>query len=139
LALAIGTNKTKIMIHTEFKGTGYNLLNGQFLKGHESWTKGKPWKEWMPKDKQKKIIRNLNRVRPKGGNPALPGSNRRRVVCINADGECVTYKSATSAAQMLSLTRRNICHCCQGKRKHCGGYRWFYFDDDSWTKLVKRY
>ena len=126
------------MDYRDFKRPQYNLLNGQFLKGHESYTKGKPWKEWMPKDKQKKILRNLDKVRPKGGNPDLPGSNRRKVVCINKDGEWVTYKSATTAAEILSLQRRNICHCCQGKRKRCGGYRWFYFADDSWTKIVTK-
>ena len=127
------------MDHAEFKGANYNLLNGQFLKGHQPYTKGKSWNEWMPKSAQKKILRNLDKVRPKGGNPNLPGANKRRVVCINAEGEWVTYRSAQSAAEMLSIQRRNICACCQGKRKHCGGYRWFYFDDDNWTKLVKRY
>jgi hypothetical protein len=126
------------MDQTEFKRPKYNLLNGRFLKGHDPYTKGKSWDEWMPKRAQKKILKNLEKVRPKGGNPNLPGANRRKVVCINADGEWVTYKSATAAAEILSLQRRNICSCCQGKRKHCGGYRWFYWDDDSWTKLVKR-
>lgn len=126
------------MDNSEFKRPKYNLLNGQFLKGNEPYTKGKPWSEWMPKRAQKKILKNLDKVRPKGGNPNLGGHNRRKVVCINADGEWVTYKSATAAAQILSLERRNICSCCLGKRKHCGGYRWFYWDDDSWIKLVKR-
>lgn len=126
------------MDHSEYTRPQYNLLNGRFLKGHIPYSKGKKWDEWMPKEAQKKILKNLNKIRPKGGNPNLPGANRKRVVCINADGEWVTYKSATTAAEILSIARRNICACCNGKRKHCGGFRWFYWDDDEWTKWVKR-
>jgi hypothetical protein len=139
LALAIGSKNKRNMDHTDFKGARYNLLNGQFLKGNEPYTKGKKWSEWMPKHKQRKIRKNLDKVRPKGGNPNLGGQNKRKVVCLTDEGEwLMTYNSAASAAAALSLNRRNICHCCQGKRKHCGEYRWFYFDDDSWAKFVKR-
>ena len=109
------------MDHTEFKQPKYNLLNGQFLKGHQTFNKGKPWSEWMSKRAQRKVLKNLDRVRPKGGNPNIPGANRRKVVCINAEGEWALYSSSTAAGENLGICRRNITACCRGKRKHCGG------------------
>lgn len=124
------------MENNEYKPT-YNRLNGQFLKGHESYTKGKPWSEWMPKRAQKKILKNLDKVRPKGGNPILPGCNRRKVVMVTPKGNWAVFESATEAARQMNLTRRNICHCCQGNRYRCGGRWWFYWDDDRWPVKLR--
>ena len=126
------------MEHKEFPRQSYNLQNGRFLKGRESFTKGKPWSEWMPKKSQKKILKNLDKVRPKGGNPNLPGCNRKKVVMVTPKGNCVVFNSATEAAEKLGLTRRNISHCCEGKRHRCGGRWWFFFDDDRWAVQLNK-
>ena len=119
------------MEHNEYKPT-YNRLNGQFLKGHEPCNKGKPWNEWLPVEAQKKIIKNLNKVRPKGGNPIIPGYNRKKVVMVTPKGNWAVFESAAEAGRKMNLIKRNITHCCQGKRHKCGGRWWFYWDDDRW-------
>ncbi len=91
----------------------------------------------MPKRAQKKILKNLDKVRPKGGNPIIPGYNRRKVVMVTPKGNWAVFESATEAARQMDLTRRNICHCCQGKRQRCGGRWWFYWEDDRWPVKLK--
>lgn len=126
------------MNQTEYQRPQYNLLNGQFLKGHTPDNKGKKWDEWMPKRAQKRILKNLDRVRPKGGNPNLPGSNRKRVVMVTPKGNWAVFESATDAAKKMNLIRRNISHCCEGKRKRCGGRWWYFADDDRWIEQLKK-
>lgn len=113
-----------------------NAMNGRFLKGHVPHNRGKSWEEWMDMRKARKIKRiAMRNLRP---NMSIGGWNRRKVVLVTDDGKWVSFESATEAAQVMNLNRRNIAHCCEGKRKRCGGYRWFYFDDDRWTRLVNR-
>ena len=115
----------------------YNRLNGQFLKGNVPANKGKAWSEWMPKKAQKKILATLDRVRPKGGNPDIPGWNRKRVVMVTPKGNWAVFESATEAARLMNLNRRNISGCCEGKRHRCGGRWWFFFDDDRWPVKLR--
>jgi hypothetical protein len=129
--------KDKEMDQSEYTST-YNKQNGRFLKGNVPANKGRSWSEWMPKKAQKKILANLDRVRPKGGNPIIPGYNRKKVVMVTPKGNCVVFESATEAARLLNLQRRNISHCCEGKRHRCGGRWWFFFDDDRWTVQLKK-
>lgn len=113
-----------------------NFKTGTFLKGHIPHNKGKKWSEWMDMRKARKIIRigmkNLNK-----GRSDIGGWNKRPVVAVTADGRWFPFDSAADAARKTGLIRRNISHCCQGKRKHCGRFRWFYFDSNEWIKLVK--
>ena len=125
------------MEHNEYKPT-YNKLTGQFLKGHTPYSKGKSWSEWMPVEAQKRIRKNLSKIRPKGGNPSIPGSNRKKVVMVTEKGNSVVFNSATEAAEKMGLLRRNISHCCEGKRKRCGGRWWFFFDDDRWAVKLRQ-
>lgn len=123
------------MNQIEFKRPQHNFLNGQFLKGHEPHNKGKKWCEWMDMRKAKRIIRIAKQnLKP---NMNLGGHNKKKVVLITEDGRWFCFESATKAAEILNLCRRNITHCCQGKRKKCGKYQWFYFEDDTWTRLIK--
>ena len=124
------------MENKEYKPT-YNRQNGQFLKGNEPYTKGKSWSEWMPKEHQKKIRKNLDKVRPKGGNPIIPGCNRRKVVMVTPKGNWMAFESATEAARQMNLERRNITSCCAGKRHKCGGRWWFYWEDDRWPVKLR--
>ena len=113
----------------------YNRQNGQFLKGHIPHNKGKKWTDYMDMRKAKRVIRigmkNLQR-----GNPDIGGWNKRKVVAITDSGEWYGFNSAAEASRKFGLCRENISKCCAGKRKKCGPYRWFFFDDDSWLKLV---
>lgn len=58
---------------------------------------------------------------------ACKTSNSKPVVQCTKDMIFVTeYKSATEAAKFNGFNRRNISHCCEGKRKTCSGYIWKY-------------
>lgn len=115
---------------------GRNFKTGRFLPGHIPANKGRPWSEWMPEGERERILeigkKNL-RV-----NPAVRGWNKRAVVAINEKGEHRYCESATKAAEILGLIRRNITSCCQKKRKKCGGLYWFYYDSDEWPKFAKK-
>ena len=111
-----------------------NYLTGRFLKGHIPHNKGKGWSEWMDGRKAKKVLRiGMKNLK---GRSDIGGWNKRPVVAVLEDGRYFYCESASKAAEITGLVRRNITHCCQGKRKHCGRFRWFYFDDDAWIKLV---
>jgi hypothetical protein len=115
-----------------------NPINGKFLKGHNPHNKGKKWEDYMDMRKAKRIKRiakrNL-RVRYDIG-----GWNKRQVIGIK-DGKIIgVFESATKAGKQLNLTRRNISHCCNGKRKHCGGIRWFFEDEiNKWIIHVSEF
>ena len=111
-----------------------NFQTGVFLKGHIPHNAGKKWDEWLSKEKQEKILeigrKNL-RV-----NKSLWGANRRAVICVDESGNHRYFESGKKAAEIMGLDANNITACCRGKRKHCGKYRWFYFDSDEWVKFV---
>lgn len=41
-------------------------------------------------------------------------------------GEEMMFSSIYQAAQILNISKGNICLCCQGKRPYAGGYYWSY-------------
>lgn len=112
-----------------------NMKTGAFLPGHIPHNKGKKWDEWMPKGEQARVLeigkKNL-RV-----NKSLWGWGKKAVVAVNDKGIHRYCESISKAAQILGLQRRNISSCCHGKREKCGGYRWFFYDDDRWIKYAK--
>lgn len=124
--------------YTEEGHPARNFETGRFLKGHIPHNKGKKWSEWMDGRKAKKVLRigarNLK------GRPDIGGWNARKIVAVReTDGKWWCFESAAKAALITGLIRRNITRCCQGKAKHCGAFRWFYWDDEHWAKLVKEY
>ena len=112
-----------------------NLKNGRFLPGHISHNTGKKWDEWMPKEKQARVLeigkKNL-RV-----NKALWGWGKKPVVAVDDKGVHKYCESISKAGEILGLSRWNISACCRGKRNKCGGYRWFYYDDNRWIAYAK--
>lgn len=121
----------------ELTDKGYparNARNGRFLKGHIPHNRGKSWEEWMDMRKARRIKRvAMQNLKP---NLNIGGWNKKKVVAVTDEGKWYGFNSATEAAEKLNLCRRNISHCCEGKRQRCGGFRWFFFEDDQWIKLV---
>lgn len=112
----------------------YNPVNGQFYKGNIPFNKGLKWIDYMDMRKAKRVIRigmqNL-RVRHDIG-----GWNKKSVIGIK-NGRFSVFESATKAARLLNLQRRNISSCCASKRKHCGGIAWFFEKDyERWKTLI---
>ena len=114
-----------------------NYQNGRFLKGHIPHNKGKKWSEWMDGRKTKKVLRiGMQNLK---GRSDIGGWNARKVVAIlESDGRWWVFSSAAKAGRITGLQSRNIIRCCQGKCKHCGRYRWFYWNEDGWVKIVTR-
>ena len=110
-------------------------MTGRFLYGCVPHNKGKRWEDYMDMRHALRVKKNLELGRIKG-NPCIAGWNRRRVIGIR-DGKTCVYESSSEAGRMLGIQSRNISHCCNGKRKHAGGIRWFFFDSDDWVYLIK--
>lgn len=114
-----------------------NPLTGRFLKGRVPFNKGKKWEDYMDMRKAKRIKRiGMMNLRPRMD---IGGQNKRMVIGIK-DGRIIgPFESAVKAAEKTKLIRRNIAHCCEGKRKHCGGIRWFYEADvQKWIVYVNQ-
>lgn len=47
----------------------------------------------------------------------------KKVLCITTN---TIYNSIKEASQILNISSSNICYCCNGKRKTCGGLKWKY-------------
>ena len=116
-----------------------NLQNGRFLKGHVPHNRGKKQSEWMDGRKIKKVRRiGLKNLEGKG-RMDLGGWNARKVVALREDGKPFVFSSAAAAARVTGLIGRNIIHCCQGKRKHCGKFRWYYWESNEWVKIAREH
>lgn len=106
-----------------------NRVNGQFNKGAAAWNKGMTWKEMgISNDVQSRMRANLTLGRK--GRPDLGGWNKIEVVALDDDGNIIAwFESASDAEKKTGISKRNINHCCHGKRKHVGGYRWKFFSE----------
>lgn len=115
---------------------GRNYQTGRFLKGHVPHNAGKPWSEWMDGRKAKRVRRiAISNLKPRMD---LAGWNKKPVVAVTEDGRHFYCESAAQAGRTLGISARNINSCCLGKRKRCGGFRWFYYTDPAWTKLIRK-
>jgi len=113
-----------------------NKQNGQFLKGHEPFNKGKKWSDYLPKDKIRKMKKQILSLSGKGRKD-IGGWNKKAVVAIK-NGEFYGYfESCVNAADRLKVQRRNVSHVANGKRKHCGGFE-FYFESEfeKWNNRI---
>lgn len=55
----------------------------------------------------------------------LNGNRSKPVIALDSDGNVVKeYPSAAEAGRQLGVNYNNICLCCYGLRKTCGGYGW---------------
>lgn len=101
----------------------YNPTNGQFLKGHVPFNKGKKWSEYMDMRKARRIIRIAKKnLRP---NMDIGGQNKKEVIAKDADGNIVGwFDSSVDAMRKTGIQAENIRKVCRGERKTAGGFRW---------------
>lgn len=92
--------------------------NGTFAKGHIPHNKGKKWSEWMDGRKARRVRRGLKRT----GRIDIGGWNKKPIIAMK-DGKEYWFESAASAARTLNLISRNIRSVANGKRNHCGGWK----------------
>lgn len=75
----------------------YNPTNGQFLKGHVPFNKGKKWTDYMDGRKARRIKRiAMKNLKP---NMNIGGWNKKAVVAINDEGETVGWFSSAMDAE----------------------------------------
>lgn len=113
-----------------------NKKNGQFLKGHEPFNKGKKWEDYLPEEKIERMRKQILSMCGQGRKD-IGGWNKKAVVAIK-NGEFYGYfESCIDAAKKLKVQSRNVSHVANGKRKRCGGYE-FYFESDfnKWNERI---
>lgn len=109
-----------------------NFVTGRFLKGRIPHNKGRKWEEWLPAESRAKSLLNLVH---KGRN--IGGWNKKAVIGITRSGGLVRFQSSREAGLAFGIQDRNIRSVCNGKRKTCGGIRWFYEDSKKWISYLK--
>lgn len=58
----------------------------------------------------------------------------KKVVRISENtGETKIYDTVTDAAKENNTQRSHIALVCRGERKHAGGYKWMYYEDDQYA------
>jgi hypothetical protein len=72
----------------------------------------------------------------RNGNPNLPTLNKIPVVAIK-DNKKRFFNSAQDAELILNIPHQNIRACCNKKRNHAGGYKWFDQDNiQTWKNYI---
>lgn len=121
----------------------YDPKTGRFKKGHKPHNKGKKWSDYMSEESMEKsratFIKNIydNRGRKR---PDVAKRCSRAVLGVEPSGKPHFFEGAAQAARIVSGTmRENIRNCCQGKRKTCGGWTWYYADDERVADVLRAY
>ena len=131
---------------------GHNPINGQFLKGHVPFNKGKKWSEYMKKRAMKRSMKgweNLRKYQPKT-RPDNCGRCRKAVIAVMDDGRWVWLPYIGAAGEWISGCRENVRRCCalnmkaesERRRKvntdhRYKGVRFYYECDNKWTTKIK--
>lgn len=126
----------ELYIEPERKTT--NAVTGRFLKGHVPHNKGKKWSEWMDMRKTKRVKRIAKKnLRP---NMNIGGWNKRKVIAIDdKTGKWYVFESSQDAARKTGASAGLIRRCCRKANvHHHHGLRWFWENDNEWTKFIKR-
>ena len=125
------------VIFDEYNRPQRNFRTGRFLPGATPHNKGKKMESYMSADKVDRCKQQLVLGRGKPGErPACAGWNKRAVVFVDRNGVPHMIESAEKAGRMIGAPGRNVRLCCDGKRKHVHGYRFFWEDDNEWVKLI---
>lgn len=98
---------------------------GQHKEGYVAWNKGKSWDEqgWT-KERREKVIAQL-RINKSKNKYNRMNPRTKPVIQMDEDGNRLHwYVSSDAAARKLGVNGRNIRSVCDGKRGHCGGFRW---------------
>lgn len=131
---------------------GINPTNGQFLKGHVPFNKGKKWSEYMKKRAMKRSMKgweNLRKYQPKT-RPDNCGRCRKAVIAVMDDGRWVWLPYIGAAGEWINGCRENVRRCCalnmkteSAKRRKVNtdhkyrGVRFYYESDLKWTTKIK--
>ena len=99
---------------------------GKFKKGNVPWNKGLSWEEQgIVGEEAKRRKEKFQKSAHKNGYSHKTPKSARPVIQMDEYGDRLHwYESSEAAARKLGLHGRNIRNVCDGKRIHCGGFRW---------------
>lgn len=99
---------------------------GRFTKGNVPWNKGMSWKEQgIVGEEARRRKEVFQKASHKNGYSHKTPKNAHPVIQMDKDGNRLHwYASSEVAARKLGLQGRNIRYVCDGKRNHCGRFRW---------------
>ena len=120
-------------------------VNGQFLPGHKSLTKGRKRTDWMSAEKDR-MLKEIGAKRfREQKHPEGAGMPKRRVIAISEDGHWTLFSSLSHAAEKVGGQRPNISRCCRQNARNGRntdhkymGIRFYYEDDNTWMRKVKQ-
>lgn len=132
---------------------------GRYLKGHIPHNKGKKWGDYLTKRAMKgsaKGWKNLEKYRHRE-RPDVFERFRKEVIAVADDGSFHYFSCLTAAAEWVGGNRRSVGRCCSQNKKRAilkdsrgnltgkkntdhkyMGYRFYYENDNLWTKKIKR-
>ena len=116
------------------KKVNRNPINGRFVKGCIPHNKGKKCEDYMDDDA---VSRFKEKARETLNKNRIDSPKRSKAVIGIKDGKSTYFESMVQAGNILGVKPTNISMCCHKKRKSVAGYRFFLFEDDEWTKLIK--
>lgn len=121
-----------------------NRVNGQFLPGHKSPTKGRKRSEWMSAEKDRMLKELGAKKFREQKHPQNAGMKKQKVIAISDDGKWTLFSSVSYAADRIGGSRPNVSRCCRQNAKggrnsdhRYMGIRFYNEDDDTWMKKVK--
>lgn len=110
-----------------------NPLNGRYNKGYTPYNKGRKRSEWATKEHEQNL---RQAVKNNPNRHVVAGWNKRAVIMIDKDGRHAWFESSEKASRVTGVNGANIRQVCNKHHNHAGGYKWFWFDDEEWVKLV---
>lgn len=129
----------------------HNAVNGQFMKGHVPFNKGKKWSEWLSKRGQKRCAKGWKNLREYAPRSPYAGKNKKAVIAVTDAGEWFYFKSLAQAHEKTGFNRENIGRCCRYNEKAVSakrgkrntdhkymGIRWYFETDNKWTTKIKQ-
>lgn len=111
-----------------------NVVTGRYLSGHVPHNKGKKWSEYMSLDSQQRSSEGWKNLRPRMD---IGGWNARPCIAVADDGRWWWFPSVSTAGEKTGIQTRNINSVCHKKRKHAGGFRWFFDDDPDLNEIIR--
>lgn len=111
-----------------------NVVTGRYLSGHVPHNKGKSWSEYMDETAQSRCKEGWKNLRPRMN---IGGWNARPCIAVADDGRWWWFPSVSTAGEKTGIQARNINSVCNKKRKHAGGFRWFFDDDPDLNEIIR--
>lgn len=100
-------------LYLELERPQRNRLNGQFLPGHTSLTKGRKRTDFMSAATDRRLKELGAKIFREQKHPKGAGVPRRPIVAVKDNGEWFPFPSACEAGAAIGIAPYNIGRCCR--------------------------